>query len=124
MRSPAKVFMVTAMFAVLLAGCTGSGLFNKLYNIPTPTPSPVIAAAPTSFSFNAGNKGPATLTASETNGNTFFTATTTDATIATVTTDPVSTNVFHVTATGKVGTCNITISDGSGGSLNVPITFS
>jgi hypothetical protein len=30
MRSPAKVFMVTAVFAVLLAGCTGSGLFNKL----------------------------------------------------------------------------------------------
>jgi hypothetical protein len=122
MRNPATYFvLVAAACAVLTAGCTGS-LLGNLYKPPTPMPSPVISTVPTSLSFTSSSKGPTTLTASETNGNTFFTATTTDATIATVTAQQGSTNVFTVTATGKSGNCNIQISDGAGNSDPVPVT--
>jgi hypothetical protein len=120
MRNPVSPIMALVVCAALIAGCTGSGLLKGF--IPTPMPSPVISSNPMSFTFTAANKGPATLTASENNGNTFFTATTTDATVATVTASQTQTNVFNVTATGKVGTCNIQVSDGAGGVLNVPVT--
>lgn len=122
MRKPATYFVLLALCAALAGGCTGTGFLNSLYKTPTPTPSPVINPVPTSLSFTASSKGPTTLTISENTGNTFFTATTTDATIATVAPQGTSTNVFDVTATGKVGSCNIQISDGSGGTINVPVS--
>ncbi|HEY6359225.1 MAG TPA: hypothetical protein VIX35_13325 [Vicinamibacterales bacterium] len=121
MRNPIPLITALVVCAALIAGCTGGGLFKGF--IPTPMPSPTISTSPTSLTFTAANKGPATLTASETNGNTFFTATTTDATIATVTASQQSTNVFSVTATGKVGSCNIQISDGAGNFYNVPVVM-
>ena len=120
MRNPIPSIMALVMCAALIAGCTGSGLLKGF--IPTPMPSPVISSNPMSLTFTATNKGPSTLTVSENNGNTFFTATTTDATIATVAAQGTSTNIFNVTATGKAGMCNIQVSDGAGGVMNVPVT--
>jgi len=122
MRNPATYFiLVAAACAVLTAGC-GSSLLGSLYKQPTPMPSPVISTVPTSLSFSSSSLGPTTLTASESNGNSYFTATTSDATIATVAVQQGSTNVFVVTATGKSGNCNIQITDGAGNSDNVPVT--
>ncbi|MBV8281671.1 MAG: hypothetical protein JO347_06345 [Candidatus Eremiobacteraeota bacterium] len=95
-------------------------MFSHLF--PTPKPSPIISVVPPSLTFTAANKGPSTITASENNGNTSFSATTTDATIANVTPQGGTTNVFNVTATGKTGACKIQVSDGAGQTFNVQVT--
>lgn len=123
MRKSAIYLVLITICAMAIAGCgAGNGLFKSLYNTPTPMPSPVISSVPGSLTFSSTSKGPDTLTVSETNGNTFFTATTTDATIATVAAQQGSSNVFNVTATGKVGSCKIQISDGAGDTLDVAVT--
>jgi hypothetical protein len=123
MRKSATYFVLVAICTVAIAGCgAGNSLFKGLYNTPTPMPSPVISSVPTSLTFSSTSKGPDTLTITESNGNTFFTATTTDATVATVAAQLGSSNIFSVTATGKVGTCKIQISDGEGDTLDVAVT--
>jgi len=123
MRKSATYLVLVAICAMAIAGCgAGSGLFKSLYNTPTPMPSPVISAVPSSLTFSSTSKGPDTLTVSESNGITFFAATTTDATVATVSAQQGSSNVFNVTATGKVGTCKIQISDDAGNTLDVAVT--
>ena len=61
-----------------------------------------------------------TITASET-GSTYFTAQSSDITIATVASVQNTTNAFSVSGL-KVGTCSISVTDGNGQTVGVTVT--
>ena len=109
-----------AFALVSLTACGGGGL-GKLFGlpaIPTPSPAPTVQVTPTSITLNAGATG--TITASENSSAAYFTAQSSDTTVATVAQSN-SQNAFIVTAV-KSGTCKVLISDAYGNTVSVPVT--
>ena len=116
-----RLRLAALAFALLsLTACGGGGL-GKLFGIPaipTASPAPAMQVAPTSVTLNVG--ATATITASENSSSVFFTAQSSDATVATVT-QGTSQNAFIVTAV-KSGSCKVLISDAFGSTVTVPVT--
>jgi hypothetical protein len=119
---------ILALFvaAALTSGCSAMGALaglNGLGGLPKPSPTPALTVTPASLTMRtSGPMQNQTLTASE-NGSSFFSAQSTDVTIATVIPVQNQTNAFTVTAV-KAGKCNINVSDGNGQTVAVPITVS
>lgn len=118
--------MKSAILAVLVAaslvsGCGAVGALSALGGLPKPTPTPALIVTPSSLTMKtSGATQNQTLTASEA-GSPFFSAQSTDVTIATVTPVQNQTNAFAVTAL-KAGSCNINVSDGNGQTVAVAVT--
>jgi hypothetical protein len=94
-----------------------------LIGIPKPSPTPQLIVTPASLAMKtAGPTQTQTITASE-SGNTFFTAQSSDITVATVTPIQNTTNAFSVSAL-KVGTCSIDVTDSNGQTVHVAVTVS
>jgi Big-like domain-containing protein len=113
---------ILALFvaASLVSGCGAVGALAGLGSLPKPTPTPSLIVTPSSLTMHtSGPLQNQTLTASE-SGSAFFSAQSTDVTIATVIPVQNQTNAFTVTAV-KAGKCNINVSDGNGQTVAVPI---
>lgn len=109
-----------AFALVSLTACGGGGL-GKLFGlpaIPTASPAPAIQVTPTSVTLSVG--ATATITASENSSSAFFTAQSSDATVATVA-QSTSQNAFIITAM-KSGSCKVLISDTYGSTVTIPVT--
>ena len=122
MKTAMMSLLLVSMLAsgMLASGCSAGSLLG-LAGIPKPTPTPQLIITPTSLTMNtSGPTQSQTLTASE-SGSTFFTAQSSDVTVATVTTVQNTTNAFTVAAL-KVGTCNIDVSDENGQTVHVKVT--
>src|SRR5580692_11120966 len=103
-----KIALLSLLAASMLASGCSAGALTGLIGIPKPTPTPQLIVAPTSLTMKtSGPTQTQTITASE-SGNTFFTAQSSDVTIATVTPVQNTTNAFSVSAL-KVGTCSIDV---------------
>ncbi len=116
-----KYGFISLMLAVLaLTGCGGAGLSHLLGipSIPTASPAPSISVVPTSLTVTAGKT--VVVTASENSANAYFTAQSSDTTVATVA-QGTSQNAFVVTGV-KGGKCNILIADSYGTTATVPVT--
>lgn len=116
-----KYGFISLMLAVLaLTGCGGAGLSHLLGlpSIPTSSPAPSISVTPTSVTVATGKT--VTITASENSASAYFTAQSSDTTVATVT-QGTSQNAFVVTGV-KSGKCNILITDSYGTTVTVPAT--
>src|SRR4029077_4483513 len=122
--------MKTAMFSILVASMLASGLMASgcstgsllgLAGIPKPTPTPQLTVTPSSLTMSTtGPTQTQTITPSE-SGSTFFTAQSSDITIATVTPVSGTTNAFSVSAL-KVGTCTIDVTDENSQTFHVKVT--
>jgi uncharacterized protein YjdB len=115
-----KYRLISLMFAVLsLTACGGGGLTHLfgLPAIPTPSPAPAISVTPTSVTVGVGKT--ATVTASENSANAYFTAQSSDTTVATVA-QGTSPNAFVVTGV-KSGKCNLLIADSYGTTVTVSV---
>jgi hypothetical protein len=113
---------ILALFvaASLVSGCGAVGALAGLSGLPKPTPTPALIVTPTSLNMHtSGSSQNQTLTASE-SGSPFFSAQSSDITIATVTQLQTQPNAFAVTAV-KAGKCSINVSDGNGQTVAVPI---
>lgn len=116
-----NVRLLALVFAALaLSACGGGGLTSLLGvpAIPTPSPAPSISVTPTSVTLAV--KATATITASENTASPYFSAQSSDTTVATVA-QGTSQNAFVVTGV-KSGKCNILISDSNGSTVTVPVT--
>ena len=117
----ARLIALVISAALTLTACGGAG-FGHLLGIPaipTASPAPTIQVSPTSITI-AGAGGTATITASENSASPYFSAQSTDTTIATVAQGS-SANAFVVTGV-KNGKCSILISDAYGSTTTVPVT--
>jgi len=113
-------FFAVVATAIIASGCSAGALIGAL-GIPTPTPMPKLVVTPKSLTMKtSGPTQVQTITASET-GDSFFSAQSSDVTIATVAAVPNTTNAFQVTAVGA-GTNTIDVSDGNGQTTKVPVT--
>jgi hypothetical protein len=122
--------MKAAMFSILVASMLASGMLASgcsagsllgLAGIPKPTPTPQLIVTPSSLTMaTTGPTQTQTITASET-GSTFFTAQSSDITVATVTPVQNTTNAFSVSAL-KVGTCTIDVTDENSQTVHVKVT--
>jgi hypothetical protein len=113
-------FLSLVFVSLALTACGGGGL-TKLLGvppIPTPSPSPAIQVTPSSITLAAGAS--ATITASESAANAFFTAQSTDTTVATVT-QATSQNSFVVSAV-KAGKCSVLVTDAFGTTVTVSVS--
>lgn len=121
-----KIAMYSLLLASMLAssmlasGCS-AGALTGLIGIPKPTPTPQLIITPSSLTMSTtGPTQSQTITASE-SGQTFFTAQSSDITVATVNPVQNTTNAFTVAAL-KVGSCNIDVTDGIGQTVHVKVT--
>jgi hypothetical protein len=116
----ARLLATIVFLTVPLAGCSGGGL-TSLLGVKPPT-APTISETPKSATLSLATAPTATITVSESNGGTFFTATSSDVTIATVAQSTTESNAFVVSAVAA-GTAKITFSDGQVTST-IPVTVS
>lgn len=113
-------FLAILISAIVASGCSAGALAGAL-GIPAPTPTPQLVVAPKSLTMKtSGPTQNQTITASET-GSTFFTAQSSDISIATVSPVQNTTNAFMVTAV-KAGSNTINVTDGNGQTTKVPVT--
>jgi hypothetical protein len=122
MKSAILSLMVVSMLAsgMLASGCSAGSLLG-LAGIPKPTPTPQLIVAPSSLTMStSGPSQTQTITASE-SGSTFFTAQSSDVTVATVAPVSGTTNAFSVSAL-KVGTCTIDVTDENSQTVHVKVT--
>jgi hypothetical protein len=118
-----KIAMLSLLLASMLASGCSAGALAGLAGLPQPTPTPQLIITPSSLAMKTtGATQSQTITASEA-GNTFFTATSTDVTVATVVPVQNTTNAFTVSAL-KLGTCSIDVTDGNGQTVAVKVTVS
>jgi hypothetical protein len=116
-----KIGFLSLLVASMLASGCSAGALAGLAGIPTPTPTPQLFVTPSSLTMKTtGITQTQTITASE-SGNTFFSAQSSDVTVATVTPVQNTTNAFSVSAL-KVGTCTIDVTDGIGQTNHVKVT--
>ena len=113
-----RILAILAFCTIPLAGCSGGGL-TGLLGVKEPA-APTISETPKTATLSLAGSRAATITVSESNGGTFFTAASSDVTIATVTQSTTQSNAFVVTAVAA-GTAKVTFSDGSVTS-SVPVT--
>ena len=116
----AKLLAAIVFLTVPLAGCSGGGLTSLLGVKPPSTPT--ISETPKSAALSLATTPTVTITVSESNGGTYFTASSSDVTIATVAQSPTESNAFVVTAVAA-GATKITFSDGTVTST-IPVTVS
>ena len=118
-----KIALLSLLAASMLASGCSAGALTGLIGIPKPTPTPQLIVTPSSLAMKrSGPTQTQTITASET-GNTFFTAQSSDVTVATVTPVQNTTNAFSVSAV-KIGSCTIDVTDGIGQTVHVQVTVS
>jgi hypothetical protein len=118
-----KIALLSLLAASMLASGCSAGALTGLIGIPKPTPTPQLIVTPSNLTMKtSGPTQTQTITASET-GNTFFSAQSSDVTVATVTPVQNTTNAFSVSAL-KVGTCSIDVTDGIGQTTHVAVTVS
>jgi hypothetical protein len=118
-----KIALLSLLAASMVATGCSAGALTSLIGIPKPSPTPQLIVTPSSLTMKtAGPTQTQTVTASET-GNTFFTAQSSDITVATVTPVQNTTNAFSVSAL-KVGSCSIGVTDSNGQTVNVAVTVS
>lgn len=112
-------FLALVFAALTLSACGGGGLTSLLGvpGVPTPSPLPAMQVKPSSLNIAVGST--ATITASETAANAYFTAQSTDTTIATVA-QGTSQNSFVISAV-KSGKCSVLITDAFGTTVTVPV---
>jgi hypothetical protein len=116
-----KIGFLSLLVASMLASGCSAGALAGLAGIPTPTPTPQLFVTPSSLTMTTtGVTQTQTITASE-SGSTFFSAQSSDVTIATVTPVQNTTNAFSVSAV-KVGSCTIDVTDGNGQTNHVKVT--
>jgi len=113
-----RILATLAFCTIPLAGCSGAGVAGLL-GVKLPA-APTISATPKTATLSLATSPTATITISESNGGTYFNATSSDVTIATVTESTTQSNAFVITAVA-VGTAKVTFSDGSVTST-VPVT--
>jgi hypothetical protein len=118
-----KLALLSLLTASILASGCSAGALTGLIGIPKPSPTPQLIVTPKSLTMKTtGPSQTQTITASEA-GNTFFSAQSSDITVATVTPVQNTTNAFSVSAL-KVGTCSIDVTDSNGQTVNVAVTVS
>jgi hypothetical protein len=118
-----KIALLALLTASTLAAGCSAGALSGLFPIPKPSPTPQLIVTPKSLTMKtSGPTQTQTITASET-GNTFFTAQSSDVTIATVTPVQNTTNAFSVSALA-VGSCSINVTDTNGQTVKVAVTVS
>lgn len=118
-----KIAFLSLLAASMLATGCSAGALTGLIGIPKPSPTPQLIVTPSSLAMKtSGPTQTQTITASET-GNTFFTAQSSDVTVATVTPVQNTTNAFSVSAL-KVGSCNVDVTDSIGQTVHVAVTVS
>jgi hypothetical protein len=113
-------FLAVLISAIVASGCSAGALAGAL-GIPSPTPTPALVVTPKTLTMKTtGSTQIQTITASE-SGQTFFTAQSSDITIATVVPVQNTSNAFTVTAV-KAGTTTIDVTDGNSQTTKVPVT--
>jgi hypothetical protein len=118
-----KIAFLSLLAASMLATGCSAGALTGLIGIPKPSPTPQLIITPSSLAMKTtGPTQTQTITASEP-GNTFFTAQSSDITVATVTPVQNTTNAFSVSAL-KAGTCSIDVTDNNGQTVHVAVTAS
>ncbi|HEY5094095.1 MAG TPA: Ig-like domain-containing protein [Candidatus Eremiobacteraceae bacterium] len=118
-----KIAFLSLLAASMLASGCSAGALAGLVGIPKPTPTPQLIMTPSSLTMQTtGPTQTQTITASE-SGSTFFTAQSSDVTIATVTPVQNTTNAFSVSALA-VGACTINVTDENGQTVHVKVTVS
>jgi len=116
-----KIALLSLFVASMLVSGCSAGALAGLAGLPQPTPTPQLTITPTSLTMKTiGPTHKQTITASET-GSTYFTAQSSDITIATVASVQNTTNAFSVSGL-KVGTCSISVTDGNGQTVGVTVT--
>jgi len=116
-----KIAVLSLVVASMLASGCSAGSLLSLAGVPKPTPTPQLIVTPSSLTMStSGPTQTQTLTASE-SGSTFFTAQSSDVTVATVAQVQGTTNAFSVSAL-KVGTCTIDVTDENSQTVHVKVT--